>query len=104
MLKDIKGRARRGPLHMRCAAGFLTLLAAVACVSACDRASSPGTAANDIAEAKQSAAQEVAAQFGIPVIAIATLADVLTYAGEKPELAAEYGRLLAYRERYGVQA
>jgi orotate phosphoribosyltransferase len=51
-----------------------------------------------------SAAQEVAAQFGIPVIAIATLADVLTYAGEKPELAAEYGRLLAYREQYGVKA
>jgi len=51
-----------------------------------------------------SAAQEVAAQFGIPVIAIATLADVLTYAGEKPELAAEYGRLLTYREQYGVKA
>jgi orotate phosphoribosyltransferase len=51
-----------------------------------------------------SAAQEVAAQFGIPVIAIATLADVLTYAGEKPELAAEHGRLLAYREQYGVGA
>jgi orotate phosphoribosyltransferase len=49
-----------------------------------------------------SAAQEVAAQFGIPVIAIATLADVLTYAGERPELASEHGRLLAYRERYGV--
>ncbi len=51
-----------------------------------------------------SAAQEVAAQFGIPVIAIATLADVLTYAGERPELATEHQRLLAYRERYGVQA
>jgi len=51
-----------------------------------------------------SAAQEVAAQFGIPVIAIATLADVLTYAGEKPELAAEYSRLLTYREQYGVKA
>jgi len=51
-----------------------------------------------------SAAQEVAAQFGIPVIAIATLADVLVYAGEKPELAAEYGRLLTYREQYGVKA
>ena len=59
MLKDMKGRALRGPLqiHMRCSAGVLILIAAV---SACDRASSPGTAANDIAEAKQSAAQEVA--------------------------------------------
>ncbi|MET4677775.1 orotate phosphoribosyltransferase [Luteibacter sp. ME-Dv--P-043b] len=51
-----------------------------------------------------SAAQEVAAQFGIPVVAIATLADVLTYAGERPDLATEHQRLLAYRERYGVQA
>jgi orotate phosphoribosyltransferase len=50
-----------------------------------------------------SAAQEVAAQFGIPVIAIATLADVLAYAGERPELATEHERLLAYRERYGVK-
>lgn len=50
-----------------------------------------------------SAAQEVAAQFGIPVIAIATLADVLAYAGERPELATDHERLLAYRERYGVK-
>ncbi|MDQ0009460.1 orotate phosphoribosyltransferase [Luteibacter jiangsuensis] len=55
-------------------------------------------------QGERSAAQEVAAQFGIPVIAIATLTDVLTYAGERPELAAEHGRLLAYRERYGVKA
>jgi hypothetical protein len=61
MLKGIKGRALRGPLHMRCAAGILIVLVAVVpALSACDRASSPGTAANDIAEAKQSAAQEVA--------------------------------------------
>ena len=49
-----------------------------------------------------SAAQEVMAEFQIPVIAITGLNDVLAYAGEKPELAAEHGRLLAYRERYGV--
>lgn len=55
-------------------------------------------------QSELSAAQEVAAQFGIPVIAIATLADVLTYAGERPDLAAEHQRLLAYRERYGVKA
>lgn len=51
-----------------------------------------------------SAAQEVTAEFGIPVIAITGLNDVLAYAGERPELAAEHGRLLAYRERYGVHA
>ena len=49
-----------------------------------------------------SAAQEVVRDHGIPVIAIASLADVLAYAGERPALAAEHARLLAYRERYGV--
>jgi orotate phosphoribosyltransferase len=45
----------------------------------------------------------VAADSGIPVIAITGLDDVLAYAGERPQLAAEHARLLAYRERYGVQ-
>jgi orotate phosphoribosyltransferase len=49
-----------------------------------------------------SAAQEVTAEFGIPVIAITSLGDVLSYAGERPELAAEHARLVAYREHYGV--
>ncbi|MEW5835957.1 MAG: orotate phosphoribosyltransferase [Pseudomonadota bacterium] len=49
-----------------------------------------------------SAAQEVKAEFGIPVIAITRLDDVLAYAGERPALAAEHARLLAYRARYGV--
>jgi orotate phosphoribosyltransferase len=52
---------------------------------------------------KRSAAQEVAADHGIPVIAITNLDDVLTFAGERPLLAAEHARLLAYRDRYGVQ-
>ncbi|GAA0700221.1 orotate phosphoribosyltransferase [Dyella sp. SG562] len=51
-----------------------------------------------------SAAQEVAADYGIPVIAITSLSDVMAYAGERPELADEYERLMAYRERYGVAA
>jgi orotate phosphoribosyltransferase len=51
-----------------------------------------------------SAAQEVTAEFGIPVIAITGLGDVLAYAGERPELAAEHARLTAYRELYGVKA
>ncbi|WP_266168577.1 orotate phosphoribosyltransferase [Dyella subtropica] len=51
-----------------------------------------------------SAAQEVTAEFGIPVIAITSLADVMAYAGEHPELAGEHARLRAYRERYGVSA
>nr|WP_250887429.1 MULTISPECIES: orotate phosphoribosyltransferase [unclassified Rhodanobacter] len=54
-------------------------------------------------QGERSAAQEVAADYGIPVIAITGLDDVLAYAGERPQLAAEHARLLAYRERYGVQ-
>ena len=54
-------------------------------------------------QGERSAAQEVAADYGIPVIAITGLDDVLAYAGERPQLAAEHARLLAYRERYGVR-
>ena len=49
-----------------------------------------------------SAAQEVTAEFGIPVVAIARLGDLLAYTAERPELAAERPRLEAYRARYGV--
>ncbi len=52
---------------------------------------------------ERSAAQEVAADHGIPVIAITGLGDLLSYAAEQPQLAAEHARLLAYRARYGVQ-
>ena len=51
-----------------------------------------------------SAAQEVARDHGIPVIAITGLDEVLAYAGERPELASEHARLLDYRSRYGVSA
>jgi orotate phosphoribosyltransferase len=53
-------------------------------------------------QGQRSAAQEVATEHGIPVIAITRLDDLLAYADEQPELAAEHTRLLAYRERYGV--
>ncbi|HEX7111687.1 MAG TPA: orotate phosphoribosyltransferase [Mizugakiibacter sp.] len=53
-------------------------------------------------QGERSAAQEVAADHGIPVLAIARLADILAYAALRPELAAERPRLLSYRERYGV--
>ena len=49
-----------------------------------------------------SAAQEVTAEFGIPVVAIARLGDLLAYTAEHPQLAAERPRLEAYRARYGV--
>jgi orotate phosphoribosyltransferase len=48
-----------------------------------------------------SAAQEITREFGIPVIAIARLAELLTLASERPELAAYGGKLDAYRMAYG---
>ena len=50
----------------------------------------------------QSAAQEISTEFGVPVIAIASLADLLAYAGENPALAEQRTRLEDYRREYGV--
>ena len=49
----------------------------------------------------RSAAQAVAAEQGIPVIAVATLADLLAFAGESAELVGHRDALHAYRARYG---
>ena len=53
-------------------------------------------------DAGQSAAQAVAAEHGIPVIAVAGLGDLLEFAGERVELVAHRDALLAYRARYGI--
>ena len=50
-----------------------------------------------------SAAQEVTEQFGLPVIAIARLADLLSYTDSRADLVAQRERLLAYRATYGVE-
>jgi len=50
-----------------------------------------------------SAAQAVAAESGIPVIAVAGLDDLLAFAGETAELLDQRERLLAYRARYGCR-
>lgn len=49
----------------------------------------------------RSAAQAVAAETGIPVIAVANLADLLAFASGNPELVGYREPLLAYRARYG---
>lgn len=49
----------------------------------------------------RSAAQAVAADNGVPVISVASLSDLLAFAGESVELVAQRERLLAYRARYG---
>lgn len=53
------------------------------------------------AEGQRSAAQEVESTLGLPVIAVATLSDLLAYVGDHPELALHRERLLAYRAAYG---
>ncbi len=49
----------------------------------------------------RSAAQEVAAEFGLPVIAVAGLSELLAFADERPDVAAHKDALVAYRGRYG---
>jgi len=49
----------------------------------------------------QSAAQEVACSYGVPVIAIARLDELLALAAERPELHAYRLHLEAYRAQYG---
>ena len=51
-----------------------------------------------------SAAQRVAAETGVPVIAVASLHDLLAFAGENAELVGHREQLLAYRARYGSAA
>ena len=49
----------------------------------------------------QSAAQAVGAEHDLPVVAVATLADLLAFAGESADLVDHRTALLAYRARYG---
>ena len=51
----------------------------------------------------RSAAQAVAEEAGIPVIAVATLGDLLAFADASDALADERERLQAYRVQYGVR-
>ena len=53
-------------------------------------------------DAAQSAAQAVAIEHGIPVVAVAGLADLLEFAGESADLVRQRDALLAYRARYGI--
>ena len=53
---------------------------------------------------ERSAAQEVATEFGIPVIAIAGLDELLEFADDRPDLLAHKSALIAYRSRYGSRS
>jgi orotate phosphoribosyltransferase len=51
----------------------------------------------------QSAVQEVEASYGIPVIAIASLVDVMKMVAANPKLAEFQQKIDAYRGQYGIQ-
>jgi orotate phosphoribosyltransferase len=53
-------------------------------------------------QGERSAVQEVRAMFGIPIVAIATLDDLMAYLADRPALAAHAGAVADYRARYGV--
>lgn len=55
----------------------------------------------DPSASRRSAAQTVAAEHGLAVIAVATLTDLLDFAGATADLVAQRERLLAYRAAYG---
>jgi len=48
--------------------------------------------------------QELQARFGVPVVAIASLEDLMQFIGGREELKAHAPRVAAYRARYGVAA
>ena len=50
-----------------------------------------------------SATQEVAQKFGLPVVAIASLDDLLGFLAGSPDLADNLTRVEAYRAQYGVE-
>ena len=51
-----------------------------------------------------SAVQEVQRDYGIPVIAVAGLKDLMAFLAERPDFANYRNAVAAYREQYGVNA
>ena len=54
-------------------------------------------------QGENSAVQEVQSQYGIPVIAIATLDDLMRFIAERADLASWQPAIRRYREQYGVR-
>ena len=52
---------------------------------------------------ENSAIQQVEAEFGIPVVAIATLSNLIDYLKQQPEQAENLDKMQAYREQYGIK-
>ncbi|MEN1943176.1 orotate phosphoribosyltransferase [Luteimonas sp. MJ293] len=88
------GTAVRHALALITAAGGIP----AGIVIALDRQEVIDTAASP----RHSAAQTVAAEHAIPVVAVAGLEDLLAFTGESATLSAEQARLHDYRTRYGA--
>jgi orotate phosphoribosyltransferase len=54
-------------------------------------------------QGETSAVQDVRDTFGIPVVSIATLDDVMTFIEGRPELASTRSAVTDYRARYGAR-
>jgi len=54
-------------------------------------------------QSERSAVQEVQQDYGIPVVAVATLDDVLAYLDGQPELAQNMQAVFHYRQQYGIK-
>lgn len=52
---------------------------------------------------ERSAVEELQAEFGVPVVAIATLDDVMSFIAGRPELREHGPKIQAYRAEYGVR-
>jgi orotate phosphoribosyltransferase len=91
------GASKRESVEMIRAAGAEP----VAVLIALDRMERGGSDDN---LSERSAVEDFERAYGLPVIAIATLADLLAYlrSNADPALGAHYARVTAYRERYGV--
>ena len=50
-----------------------------------------------------SAIQQVEAEFGIPVVAIATLSNLIDYLKQQPDQAENLAKMREYREQYGIK-
>ncbi len=55
-------------------------------------------------QGEASAVQELQARFGVPVVAIATLVDLMAFIGAREDLKVQAPRVAAYRAQYGVSA
>lgn len=52
---------------------------------------------------EMSAIQQVEAEFGIPVVSIATLSNLIDYLKQQPDQTENLDKMRAYRERYGIK-